>query len=40
MAELEGDLDKAGKLREQLDALEERANELDKLRSQNISSVR
>ena len=40
MAENEGNTEQAADLSVQLDELEERASELDRLRSSNISSVR
>ena len=40
MAAMEGDLGKASEVQEQLDELEERAQELDRVRSSNISSIR
>ena len=36
---MEGDLQKAGEIQDQLDELEERAQELDRVRSSNISSI-
>jgi len=40
MAENEGNLELAAELTIELDELEQRASELDRLRSSNISSVR
>ena len=40
MATMDGNLEKATELQEQLDELEERAQELDRMRSSNISSIR
>jgi hypothetical protein len=40
MAEMEGDTEKAGDLRTQLEDLEERAIELDRRRTNNISGIR
>ena len=40
MADLEGDMSKQADLQQQLDDLEERAQELDRKRTSNISSVR
>lgn len=37
---MEGDMETADKVREELDNLEERANELDRKRSSGISSIR
>ena len=37
---MEGELERATELQEQLDELEERAQELDRVRSSNISSIR
>lgn len=39
IAEQEGNIDEAEKLKEQLDALEERAEELDRIRTGNISAI-
>ena len=39
MATMDGNLEKATELQEQLDELEERAQELDRVRSSNISSI-
>ena len=40
MAEVEGNSEKKDELQQELDELEERASELDRIRSKNISSVR
>ena len=40
MAELEGDHEKSQQLQSELDELEERAEQLDKARSQSINSIR
>jgi len=40
MSEMEGETDKANELKSQLEDLEERAIELDKRRTSNISGIR
>ena len=40
MAEVEGEEETKDRIQKQLDDLEERASELDRIRSKNISSVR
>ena len=40
MATIDGDMGKATTLQEELDDLEDRAQELDRVRSSNISSIR
>lgn len=40
IAEVEGDLEKVSEIQETLNEVEERAQELDRIRTSNISSIR